>query len=245
VAIDDEGPQAAAMEAALARGIRAAVLTVRGQNPTGGAITAARAATLGALLRKRDDLLLIESDPLGPVAGVPLLSVAATATGIQRWAHVRSVAKFLGPDLRLAVMTGDPLTLGRFVARQALSVRWVSRLLQRVAIALWSDPAMGRRLARAADIYAMRRTALVEELSTRGVAVSSRSGFNVWVPVREESAVVEALAQRGWQVAAGERFRIRSSPGIRITTACLSPDAVRQLSTDLVAALQSSHRVPV
>jgi DNA-binding transcriptional MocR family regulator len=103
---------------------------------------------------------------------------------------------------------------------------------------LWSDPASGRLLARAAGVYQQRRTALVTALAEHGIAVQAGSGFNVWIPVRHETAVVRQLAERGWAVAPGERFRLRAAPGIRVTTSALAPaDAVR-FAADLAAVLQ-------
>jgi DNA-binding transcriptional MocR family regulator len=116
----------------------------------------------------------------------------------------------------------------------------VSRLLQELTLALWSDPSSGRRLAQAADIYATRRTALLDALNRQKVSVHSRSGFNVWVPVREETAAVQHLAACGWAVAAGERFRIRSGPAIRITTAALPGHLADTLAADVAAAVQPS-----
>ena len=155
---------------------------------------------------------------------------------MRRWAVVRSVSKFLGPDLRLAVLAGDALTVARVRGRQSLGVRWVSHILQELALALWSDPSSGRRLAQAADTYAARRRAFVAALVAHGIEAESRSGFNVWVRVRDETAVAQHLATRGWAVAAGQRFRINSAPAVRITTAALPIDRAAQLAADLADA---------
>jgi len=150
------------------------------------------------------------------------------------------VSKFLGPDLRLAVVAGDELTLARVQGRQSLGVRWVSHVLQELALALWSDPSSGRRLAQAADVYSARRRALLDALGRAGVAADSRSGFNVWIPVREETSAVQQLAACGWAVAAGERFRIRSGPAIRVTTSALPINRAMQLAADIAAAVRPS-----
>lgn len=242
VAVDVEGPRPDALEQALGRRVRAAIITPRAQNPTGAAISPARASDLARLFREHDDLLVIENDPAGPVGGAPYLGVCA---GVKRRAIVRSVSKFLGPDLRLAVMTGDELTVARVQGRQSLGVRWVSHLLQDLTLALWSDPSSGRRLAQAANAYAARRLALVDALSQHGIRIQCTSGFNVWIPVREETAVVQHLAIRGWAVAAGERFRIASGPAIRVTTSALAVTRAPELAADLAAALRPSAAAPV
>jgi DNA-binding transcriptional MocR family regulator len=235
--LDDEGILPEALERTLATHVKALIVTPRAQNPTGSVMDARRAADLTKLLRRRGPVLLIEVDPLGPVSGAP----AATLTdpSLERWVSVKSTSKFLGPDLRVAVMAGDAMTIARVERRQALGIRWVSHLLQRLTLALWSDPSSGRRLARAADVYAQRRTALVDALQASGITAHGRSGFNVWIPVREETSTVQALAQRGWGVAAGERFRSRSAPAIRVTTSALAPDDARRLAADLASVLGS------
>jgi DNA-binding transcriptional MocR family regulator len=231
-AVDDEGPLPDSADAAVRRA-KAIVMTPRAQNPTGAALTLDRARDLQRILRRHTDVLLIENDPAGPVAGTPAATLAGAA--VARWAVIRSTSKFLGPDLRLAAIAGDALTIARVEGRQALGARWISTILQRLVLALWSDPSSGRLLARAAEVYAQRRTALVTALAARGLAAYGRSGFNVWVPVRHEAPVVQALADAGWAVMAGERFRLRSPPAIRITTSSLRPADADRLAADLAA----------
>ncbi len=237
--LDDQGPLPEDVEAALRRKCHAIVITPRAQNPTGGVISERRGRELQRILRAFPGVVLVENDYAGPISGVPSMTLSAAA---ERWAVVRSTSKFLGPDLRVAVMAGDEVTISRVQGRQALGARWVSGILQQLALALWSDPSSGRRLARAADVYAQRRTTLLDGLAARGVEARGRSGLNIWVPVREESVVTQALAARGWAVAAGERFRIASPPGIRVTIATLSSPEAERFADALADAMRPSSR---
>lgn len=236
-AMDDQGLEPEAFARALTPQVRAIIVTPRAQNPTGAAMSHRRAAELSTLLRRRSDVLLIEVDPAGPISGAS--AVTLTDPPPERWVSIKSSSKFLAPDLRVAVMAGDALTIARVERRQALTVRWVSHLLQRLTLALWSDPSSGRRLARAADLYAQRRGALIDALASHGITAHGRSGLNVWIPVRAETATVQQLAERGWAVAAGERFRIRSAPAIRVTISTLVPDEAKRFATDFAAILRS------
>jgi DNA-binding transcriptional MocR family regulator len=230
--VDDKGPEPESFERAIRRA-QAVIVTPRAQNPTGAALTASRAEALTTILDRRPDVLVIENDPFSALArerGTFL------SDGSRRhWAVVRSTAKFLGPDLRLAVVSGDQATIARVQRRQALGPRWVSHVLQYLALAVWSDPAAGRQLARAAEIYAQRRDALIAALGSHGIDAQGRSGINVWIPIADEAATVQALADRGWAVAAGERFRIRAAPAIRVTTSALEPSDSERFARDLAS----------
>lgn len=233
VTVDDDGPEPDSLANALAGGCRAVVVTPRAQNPTGAAISGSRAADLRRILRPYPDVVVIENDYAAPIAGVPL---APVRTGNdERWAIVRSTSKFLGPDLRLALVAGDALTIARVRRRQAFGARWVSRIVQRLVLACWSDPSGARRLARAAEIYGLRRAGLLLALAQHGIGASAKSGFNVWLPVREEAAVVAALMGKGWAVAAGESFRIRAQRAIRVTTSALDQTDALRFAADLAA----------
>ena len=239
--VDDNGPVPGAFESACSGRTRAAVLTPRAQNPTGAALTEARAIELRRVLKRLPELLVVEDDHAGPVSGAPAMSVCDASR--PRWAVVRSVSKFLGPDLRTAFVAGDPMTIARVEGRQSVGTRWVSHVLQQLVLSLWSDPSNARRLARAADIYRQRRESLRAALDVHGIQARGASGLNIWIPVREEAAVVHALLEKGWAVTPGERFRLHAPPGIRVTTAALKPRDSERFAADLASVLRPGRGV--
>src|SRR5262249_31440522 len=160
---DAHGPVPDSLDVALASGVGACILTPRAQNPTGAALDAARARRLRALLHDYPDVLVVEDDHAGPVAGVPAQTLAAARR--TRWAVVRSIAKSLGPDLRVALLAGDSTTLARVEGRLRLGPGWVSHLLQRLVVDLWADPDVAKRLTRVTTTYRARRDALVNALA--------------------------------------------------------------------------------
>jgi DNA-binding transcriptional MocR family regulator len=159
-----------------------------------------------------------------------------------RWARVLSVSKWLGPDLRLAMLTGDDRTVARVQGRQLLGTGWVSHLLQGATAALWSAPGGTALLEFGRDTYRRRREALVGALAVHGIPAHGRSGLNIWVPVAEEGAVVQWLLAAGWAVLPGERFRLRSGPGIRATVSTLDEAEAERLAGDIAAALAPGRR---
>jgi DNA-binding transcriptional MocR family regulator len=238
VRVDDFGPVPEELEQALARGIQAVILTPRAQNPFGAALDEQRAEALQGVLAQHPDVLVIEDDHAGAVAGAPALSVC---TGRLHWAISRSVSKTLGPDLRLSVVAGDTETIARVEGRQMLGTGWVSHVVQQLVVGLWSDPGTLAGIEQAARIYSERRVTLMNALAANGIATHGRSGLHVWVPVAQETAVVTSLLERDWAVMAGERWRLQSPPGIRITTAALEPEDAERLAADLADVL--THRV--
>ncbi|MEX2984100.1 aminotransferase class I/II-fold pyridoxal phosphate-dependent enzyme [Streptomyces sp. C36] len=239
VTVDDEGMRPEALRAALREGVRAVVCVPRAQNPYGGCFSAARRDALADVLREAPDVLVIENDFATEIAGAPLHSV--TGAGLSRWAHVRTVTKFLGTDLRWAAAACDATTLARHDGRLLLTSGWVSHLLQETVLGLMGDAATSALVGRAREAYARRRRTLIDELGRHGIAAHGAAGMNVWVPVRDESAVVNGLRSHGWWVAAGARFRIGSAPGVRITTAALPTSDGARLARDFAAVLGESQ----
>lgn len=244
VPVDERGMDPDALAGALRRGARAAVIVPRAQNPTGAALDATRARELAAVLAAHPDVLALEDDHAGPVAGVPLRSVAAaaSATGSRRWAVVRSVSKYLGPDLRLALLTGDPVTVSRVEGRQQIGTGWVSHVLQRVVAAMLRDPGVARSIEVATATYTARRAALIGPLRARGVAATGSSGLNVWVPVPDEQVALSRLQERGWAAGAGARYRLRTPPAVRITVARVDVAEAEPVADALAGSLAGPTR---
>ncbi|MER5212115.1 aminotransferase class I/II-fold pyridoxal phosphate-dependent enzyme [Streptomyces sp. NPDC002838] len=232
VGVDDEGPLPDDVRRALAAGARALIVTDRAQNPTGAAVGATRARALRSVLREHPETLLIEDDHGHGIVDLPLRPLAEEA---RTWAFVRSVAKGYGPDLRLAVLTGDAVTVDRVRGRQRLGPGWVSRITQRAVLRLWADGALDSSAVAAA--YCGRRDLLIDALAERGVEAHGRSGLNVWIPVPDETGAVARLLHAGWAVAPGARFRMSAPPGIRITVSTLTVEETGPLADAIASAV--------
>jgi DNA-binding transcriptional MocR family regulator len=242
VAMDEFGPLPQALTAALERDVAALIVTPRAQNPTGAALDARRVRALRRVLRRHPDLLILEDDHAGPVAGVDAQTLCA---GRRRWAVVRSVSKSLGPDLRVAMVAGDATTIARIEGGTIVGMRWVSHVLQRLVLSLWSRRGMSAGFRKAANTYGRRRKALLDALALHGIAARGRSGLNVWVPVREEAQTVSRLLESGWAVTPGERFGIESGPAIRVCIARLSPSDAIEVAASIASAARMSAAAAV
>ncbi len=223
VAVDDHGPEPAALDNAIHDGARAVIITSRAHNPTGAFVDADRGAALRTVLARHRDVVLIEDDHAAELSSVGLTPLAGAS---DHWAFIRSTSKPFGPDLRLGVIAADPVTISRVAGRMRSGSGWVSTLAQRLALALWQSPAVADQVAAAGRTYDERRTGLIAELSDRGVAAVGETGLNVWLSVADETAVVAQLLQAGWAVAAGSRFRQQSGPGIRVTVSPLESSTI-------------------
>ncbi|MFJ3221762.1 aminotransferase class I/II-fold pyridoxal phosphate-dependent enzyme [Streptomyces sp. NPDC086783] len=232
VRVDDEGPVPEDVLRALEGGARALVVTDRAQNPTGASVTAARARALRSVLRAHPRTLLVEDDHGHRIVDLPLHPLAGVT---HHWAFVRSVAKAYGPDLRIAVLTGDRVTVDRVHGRQRLGPGWVSLLLQRAVVHLWTSDAVD--VPAVAGAYGRRRDALIAALAERGVGAHGRSGMNVWIPVPDETGVVARLLHAGWAVAPGARFRMNAPPGIRITVSTFTPNDIVPVADAVASAI--------
>jgi len=231
VAVDDDGLDPDHLERAVAQGLDALVLTPHGQNPFGASLSDDRAAALRGLLQPHD-LLLVE-DAHGWEAGRRTQTLVGQQ---QRWAVIRSMSRLLGSDLRVAFVAGDRQTIGRVEARQAVTTSWVSRLLQQVVAELLGSAEVHRQLRAAAKETDNRRATLLDALGRRGVPVHGRSGLHAWIPVREEAFALRHLLDHGYAVLAGERFRLRTPPAIRVTAANLRPGEADPLADALADA---------
>ena len=236
VAVDDQAMQPESLREAIKSGAKALIITPRVQSPTGSALTAERARALRRELRAAPDLLVIHDDHARLITSAPLHLLVSTATA--RWAYIHSFSKALNPDLRLAVVTGDDTTMSRISQRMRITERWVSHILQRIALQLLSDRDVRQQLESATETYDARRQALLAALNRRNLTAFGVSGFNIWLPVREETATVQALAAAGWAVSPGERYRLNAPAGIRITASRLIPQNAERFAVACADVLE-------
>lgn len=242
VPVDDEGMTVAGLQAALEQGVRAVVCTPRAQNPTGASLSERRAEELRAVLRDHPYVLVIEDDHFSMLSRRPFRSLIGPDH--RRWALVRSVSKFLGPDMCLAVTASDPETAERLAMRLTPGTTWVSHLLQRLTLALVTDPAVAARIAEAGARYAARNDAFAERLTELGLPASAGDGLNLWVtlPVAARD-VKEQLMRRGWLVRTGDEFALADTPAgdrLRLTVHDLSADDADRLADDIAAAVRAA-----
>lgn len=236
IPIDDEGPTVDGLRRAVRSGVSAVVVTNRAQNPTGAAISADRAAQLRRVLAGAPDVLLIEDDHAAELAEVPLSTLAGPG---RPWVFIRSVSKPYGPDLRVAVATGDPASMARLDGRLRMGYRYVSSLLQRLVLELWRDERVAAAVARASRSYAQRRTGLIDALARRGVPAHGSTGINVWIPVPDEAGAVATLRDLGYAVAPGSLFRLDAPPGLRISIGALDVSDLDSVADAVATAVTS------
>lgn len=241
VPVDSEGMTVEGLRAALEQGVRAIVCTPRAQNPTGASLTERRAADLRALLRAHPYVLVIEDDHFSMLSNMPFHSLIGPEHA--RWALIRSVSKFLGPDMCLAVTASDPETAERLAMRLTPGTTWVSHLLQRLTHSLMTDPSVTENIADAGTHYAARNAAFAARLTAHGIPAQASDGLNLWialgVPAR---AVTEQLMRRGWLARGGDDFVLGGEDArqrLRLTVHELGDADAEQLALDIAASVRS------
>jgi len=239
VPVDAEGMTVEGLKAALDAGVRAIISTPRAQNPTGVSLSPARAEALRAVLRPHPYVLIVEDDHFSMLSAHPYASLIGPEH--RRYALLRSVSKFLGPDMCLALAATDPTTAERLAMRLNPGTTWVSHLLQRLAHAQLADAGVRARIAEAAAHYAARNGAFVSALAERGIETASSDGLSLWVRLAVPArTAAERLMRRGWLVRTGDEFRIdEASPAsdhLRLTVHDLSAADTARLLDDLEAA---------
>ncbi|WP_087130263.1 aminotransferase class I/II-fold pyridoxal phosphate-dependent enzyme [Microbacterium esteraromaticum] len=239
VPVDDEGMTVAGVRAALDAGVRAIISTPRAQNPTGVSLSPARAAALQDVLAEHPYVLIIEDDHFSLLSPHPYASLIGPQH--RRYALVRSVSKFLGPDMCLALAGTDPVTAERLAMRLSPGTTWVSHLLQRLAHAQLTDADVRAQIAAAATHYAQRNATFTAALEQHGITTNSSDGLSLWVRLEVPARVAaDKLMRQGWLARTGDEFRLDdaapTSHHLRLTVHDLSDADAARLIGDLVAA---------
>lgn len=103
---------------------------------TGAHMSTSRLETIGDLLAGKD-VVIIEDDGVGDISDAPRISLGRRFA--DRVIHVLSYPKTLGPDLRLAVLSGAASTVEQIHSYRGFNAGWTSRILRAAAARLLED----------------------------------------------------------------------------------------------------------
>ncbi len=240
VPVDAEGMTPEGLRAALDEGVRAIVTTPRAQNPTGVGLSERRAAQLRDVLAEHPYVLVVEDDHFSLLSQQPYRSLIGP--GHRRWALVRSVSKFLGPDSCVALVASDRHTADRLALRLRPGTTWVSHLLQRLAHAQLADDEVLAAIRDTGRHYAERNAAFAQLLTAAGLETRSGEGLSLWVDCQAPAATtVTWLMRRGWLARAGDEFALTATPEggsqhVRLTVHHLDDADQAALARDVAAA---------
>lgn len=216
---DSEGPLPASLSQALAERPAAFLFQPRLHSVTGQTVTLQRIEALAGVLAE-SDTLIIEDDGLADISAERPVSLGKRFP--DRTVRIVSFSKTLGPDLRLAVLSGSASIVEQIQSYRAFSAGWTSRVLQAAVAWLIRDEETSQIVAAARATYQERRDTLARELRDRGVQTMPGSGLCLWVPVQSEPFAMVTLAARNIAVVPGNKFSILPSAHIRVATSKLT-----------------------
>jgi len=216
---DREGPLPASLNQALAERPAAFLFQPRLHSVTGQTVTLQRIEALADVLAE-SDTLIIEDDGLADISAERPVSLGKRFP--DRTVRIVSFSKTLGPDLRLAVLSGSAPIVEQIQSYRAFSAGWTSRVLQAAVAWLIRDEETSQIVAAARATYQERRDTLARELRERGVQTMRGSGLCLWVPVQSEPFAMVTLAARNIAVVSGNKFSILPSAHIRVATSKLT-----------------------
>lgn len=237
--LDAEGakiPDTATLESA-----SAVILTARAHSPTGISYSANRWQQWQRALSRHSALLIID-DHWGALSRHPFHGMAGFSN---EWIYSTSTSKFLGTDFRIAIAAGASPILEAMKTRFTLGPRWISKLLQHLALHIWQN-LDSDGLNHIADSYTQRRQALLQALACHNIRPPYQpqhgEGMHIWLPVPNEAHIIQALAAKGWAVQSGVPISLSKQPAIRITVSNLNMEDCQTLADDIAEALGSSGR---
>lgn len=216
VEVDVLGAVPESLAAALAAGASAALFIPRAHNPTGASWSARRRADLADVLAAYPGVVAVEDDQFAGLAVAHAGSLLSDRRIDDRVVHIRSFAKAIAPDLRLAVAVAQPRLRALLAEAKSFADGWSSRVAQRALAWALADEELEAVLATARDAYAARRSAVLDALGTAWAPfvgdTTGIDGVNVWIrlpPGTDAADVIERAAAHGVVFAPGEPFYVR------------------------------------
>jgi DNA-binding transcriptional MocR family regulator len=139
---------------------------------------------------------------------------------------IQSFSKSHGPDLRIAAVGGTEAVVTPLVNRRTLGPGWTSRVLQSLIARMLDDARVIETVHTAREVYAERRTLMVDALHVRGARTTGTDGINLWIEARDEQAALLSLAAQGIGAAPGTPFITNPFPSdhLRVTVGLVRAD---------------------
>ncbi|SER11818.1 DNA-binding transcriptional regulator, MocR family, contains an aminotransferase domain [Faunimonas pinastri] len=235
VRCDEQGPLPASLAEAMTRKPVAFLFQPRLHSVTGRTMTAERLAALGDVL-EGTTALVIEDDGVGDISDGPRISLGGRFP--ERVVHILSYSKTLGPDLRIAVLSGSKTVVDQVQHYRSFSAGWTSRVLQSATAWLLRDRETQDLLQTARGRYRERRQRIASALRANAVPVADGQSLCIWVPVPSEPFAMVTLAARGIAVNPGSKFSMHPVSHIRVATASLR-DRYDEVAEAIVLGCQS------
>lgn len=255
VEVDEHGAIPASLDTALRAGAHAVLFTPRVHNPTGASWNVDRVTALADVLAVHPDVVAIEDDHLADLATASAGSLINDRRIEERVVYIRSFAKTIAPDLRMAVAVARPRLRAMLAEAKSFADGWSSRLVQQALTNILTDGELPHVLATARSAYAARRAAALEiltpQLAPVGGMASGSDGVNLWVhlpPGADALEVIEQAAARGVLAAPGEPFFIRPGHGdvVRLSIGQVNAEQAATAAAVLAqTALTTVSTVPV
>lgn len=238
VSSDELGPQPSSLARAMEKRPAAFLFQPRLNSVTGHELAPARLRELADMLATADTAI-IEDDGLGHLSANPPQSMGAWLP--ERTIHILSFAKSYGPDLRLAVLSGNADLVAQVRAYRSFNSGWTSRILQSAAAWLLQDAQTTDVVSHAKRTYAARNNALCDALRSEGLECRLGAGLATWMDVSDESFAMITLAAHGIAVMPGSRMSVTPGHRIRVASGILTGDYDR-IAHALMLARQDRDR---
>ena len=227
VTCDNEGPLPSSLAEALQKKPAAFLFQPRVHSVTSHCMSHERLMALGDVL-EGTDTLIIEDDGVADITFAPRQTLGKRFP--DRVVHILSYSKSLGPDLRLAVLSGSTSVVEQIQSYRSFSSGWTSRILQSAVAWLLNDEATQAGIERAKQIYHQRAQMFADALSGYGVQTPRNSGLCCFLPVASEQFAMITLAARNIAVAPGSKFSVRPMNAVRIATSILQDEQIEEVA---------------
>jgi DNA-binding transcriptional MocR family regulator len=248
LAMDEEGLEPAALEAALVEGEKPAFLYTipTFQNPSGRTLSAERRRRIVELVRAHD-LLVLEDDPYGLVRfeGEPQPSLLELEGG-ERVVYTSSFSKTVAPGIRVGYFI-LPAELRAGLEATSTSTYITPGLLGQAAVYEFTRRGnFDSNLARVRDLLRSRRDAMLEALEAEFGATSAtwsrpEGGYFVWLdlPGSDAAELLDRATGAGVTFVPGTDFGGAPTTA-RLAYSFVSPDEIREGVPRLAALVPSA-----